>query len=196
MWHDQGVSRRPARSADPLASDGRRRAAPPLDPDALQRLALRYVERFATTRGRLVDYLRRKLRERGWAGDGDPAPEALADRFAELGYIDDRAFAEARAASMARRGLGARRVRDAFRRDGIGQEDAEAVTPAIDARAADAALAYARRKRLGPYAAVAPEREMLARQLAAMARAGHAYPLARRILDMTPGEEPDFGLLD
>lgn len=160
----------------------------------MQRLALRYVERFATTRGRLVDYLRRKLRERGWAGEGQPDPETLAERFAELGYIDDRAFAEARAASMARRGLGARRVRDAFRRDGIGQEDAEAVAPTIDARAAESALAYARRKRLGPYAAVAPDRDALARQLAAMARAGHAYPLARRILETAPGDEPDLDL--
>ncbi|KTW08260.1 RecX family transcriptional regulator, partial [Sphingomonas sanguinis] len=38
----------------------------------LERLALRYVERFATTEGKLVDYLTRKLRERGWAGEGAP----------------------------------------------------------------------------------------------------------------------------
>jgi len=176
---------------------GERRVAPPLDSGALQRLGLRYVERFATTRGRLVDYLRRKLRERGWEGEGAPDPEALADRFAELGYIDDRSYAEARAASMARRGLGARRVRDAFRRDGIEQEDADALAPDIDARAAEAALAYARRKRLGPFAASgtgsdAPaDRAVLARQLAAMARAGHAYPLARRILELPPGADTD-----
>lgn len=168
-----------------------RRAAPPLDAEGLQRIALRYVERFATTRGRLVDYLRRKLRERGWTGEAAPDPEALAERFAELGYIDDRAFAEMRAASMARRGLGARRVRDAFRRDGIGREDADAVAPDMEARAVAAALAYARRKRLGPYAAAPPDRDALARQLAAMARAGHGYSLARRILDLPPAEEVD-----
>ena len=41
------------------------RLARPLDAAALDRLALRYVERFATTRGKLADYLRRKMRERG-----------------------------------------------------------------------------------------------------------------------------------
>ena len=178
MWHDQGVARTPAAPAPAPAPGGRRerRPAPPLDADALQRLALRYVERFATTRGRLIDYLRRKLRERGWSGEAEPDPDALAERFAELGYIDDRAFAEARAASMARRGLGARRVRDAFRRDGIDGEDADALAPTIDARAAEAALAYARRKRLGPYAAEPADRDQMARRLAAMARPMRSAP--------------------
>lgn len=38
----------------------------PLDPARLERLALRYVERFATTRVKLTRYLERKVRERGW----------------------------------------------------------------------------------------------------------------------------------
>ena len=71
----------------------RRRPAPPLDAAALDRLALRYVERFATTRGKLADYLRRKVRERGWTGP-DADPQAIAERMAGLGYIDDRQFAE------------------------------------------------------------------------------------------------------
>jgi regulatory protein len=91
-----------------------RRPPSPLDVAAMERLALRYVERFATTRGKLADYLRRKIRERGW--DGEPGdPVALAEKLAELGYIDDRAFAEARASALGRRGLGARRVAGALR---------------------------------------------------------------------------------
>jgi regulatory protein len=100
----------------------------PLDAAALERLALRYVERFATTRGRLADYLKRKIREIGW--DGAPAdPAELAQRMADLGYIDDRAFAEQRAAAMQRRGLGARRVAGAFREAGIDEGDAASVSP-------------------------------------------------------------------
>lgn len=163
-----------------------RRPAPPLDQAGLDRLALRYVERFATTRGRLADYLRRKIRERGW--EGAPAdPAALAERLAGLGYIDDRAFAEARATAMARRGLGARRVTDALRHARVEADDMDAVAPEVAERAPEAALAFARRKRFGPFAAARADRELMSKQLAAMARAGHGYDLSRRILDLPPG---------
>lgn len=169
---------------------GNKRPAPPLDGDKLERLALRYVERFATTRGRLADYLRRKIRERGWEGPaGDP--DALAERMAELGYVDDRAFAEARVNAMTRRGLGARRVTDALRHARVDAEDAEAVAPDLETRAPEAALAFARRKRLGPYAREKADRDVFAKQLAAMARAGHGYELSRRILELPPGSEVD-----
>jgi regulatory protein len=167
-----------------------RRPAPPLTVLKMEELALRYVERFATTRGRLADYLRRKIRERGW--DGPPGdPDALAERMASLGYVDDRAYAEAKASALARRGLGARRVTDALRHARVEAEDADALRPDIDARAVDAALTFARRKRLGPFAAQSADRDAFAKQLASMARAGHAYELSRRILQLEPGEEVD-----
>lgn len=184
LWHNWGVS--PARP---------RRPVPPLDPPALDRLALRYVERFATTRGKLVDYLRRKLRERGWDGDAPPAPEMLAERFAALGYIDDRGYAEAKAAALGRRGLGARRVDTALLQARVDEEDRAAVEPAIAAQAIDAALAFARRKRLGPWSRAELDRMQREKQLAAMLRAGHPLELARRVLALPPGEEPDRDLL-
>lgn len=167
-----------------------RRPAPPLDPAKLERLALRYVERFATTRGRLAEYLRRKIRERGWEG-ASADPEGLAERLASLGYIDDRAFAEMRATAMTRRGLGARRVADALRHARVEADDMDAVTPEVEQQAPEAALAFARRKRFGPFAAETPDRERLAKQLAAMARAGHGFDLSRRILDLPPGANVD-----
>jgi regulatory protein len=161
-----------------------------LDEAAMERLALRYVERFATTRGRLVDYLRRKIRERGWDGaDADPA--ALAEKLADLGYIDDRAFGEARASAMARRGLGQRRVNGALRQAGIGEDDAEALAPAIEDRAMAAALTFARKKRIGPYAVEAADRVLREKQIGAMIRGGHDFSLARRIAGMSPGEDPE-----
>jgi len=171
-----------------------RRAAtppPPLDQAALERLALRYVERFATTRKRLIDYLGRKVRERGWDG---PAPDAaaIAERFAAAGYIDDRAFGEARAAALARRGLGKRRVAQALHQAGVGGEDAEAIGDQADARALDAALAYARRRRFGPWAAAAADRNARAKQMGAMLRAGHAPDLARKIVTLPPGADADL----
>ncbi|GGB18363.1 recombinase RecX [Sphingomonas metalli] len=159
----------------------------PLDAAALDRLALRYVERFATTRGKLADYLRRKMRERGW--QGEPAdPEAIAARMAERGYIDDRLFAEAQARSLTRRGLGAGRVALALRQARVGEADAASVAPAVAAAALDSALAFARRRRIGPFAAAPAERPQREKQIAAMVRAGHGFALARRIAAAAPGD--------
>jgi regulatory protein len=174
-----------------------RRPPPPLDGPQLERLALRYVERFATTRGKLASYLSRKLRERGWAGEGAPDPPAIAERMAALGYVDDRGFATARAAAMGRRGLGARRIAGAFREAGIGDDDAAAVAPAIAADAERSALAFARRRRIGPFAAAPADRAGREKALAAMLRAGHGLDMSRRIValdaDALAEFEAEFG---
>lgn len=161
---------------------------PPLDSAALERLALRYVERFSTTRAKLTDYLRRKVRERGWDGPAaDPA--TIAARLAELGYVDDRAFGEARARAMGRRGLGKRRIDAALRHAGVDEGDAEALAPAIVDQTVAAALTFARRKRIGPFAGEGADRPTREKQLGAMIRAGHDFALARRIVAMAPDED-------
>jgi len=157
---------------------------PPLDEAALERLALRYVEKFATSRGKLADYLRRKLRERGGAGDA----AAIAERMAERGYVDDDAYAEARARGLARKGLGARRVTQDLRQAGIDEDGIARATG--EASPLDAALAFARRKRIGPFARNVPDPKTREKQIAALVRAGHPYPLARGIADLPPGADP------
>lgn len=154
---------------------------PPLDPAALQAIAVRYVERYQASRARLVRLLNQKIRQRGWA-DGLPAPDvdAIADRMVALGYIDDRAFAESRARSQARRGLGRGRVRQTLSANGIDAELQGEVLSGLDSR--EAALLFARRKRLGPFGPPPADRRAEARQLAAMARAGHPQALALAII--------------
>ena len=161
----------------------------PLKPADLEWFALRYVERYATTRAKLNDYLKRKIRERGWGGEGSPDPIGLAQRMADLGYIDDRAFAEAKAGAMGRRGLGARRVRQALWLAGIEEADAAAATPIVEEDVVASAILFARRKRIGPFAREVAERPMQDRQLAAMLRAGHSPALARAIVRMAPGDD-------
>ncbi|MES2337244.1 MAG: RecX family transcriptional regulator [Pseudomonadota bacterium] len=169
-----------------------RRPPPPLDTAALERLALRYVERFATTRGKLRDYLARKVRERGWDDDRPADGAALAERMAELGYIDDRGFAQARVGALGRRGYGARRIDGALRAAGVVGDDAAAMQPVIDGQADASAIAFARRRRIGPFARGAVERPEQQRALAAMLRAGHDFDRARRIMAMTPDDVDRF----
>ena len=163
---------------------------PPLDSEALQRLALFYVGRYATTGAKLRLYLKRKVRERGWEGE-QPDFEALVDRFKSLGYIDDGAFASSRAASLQRRGYGERRVAQALQAAGIGDDDAAEANAQAREGAWEAALRFAERKRIGPFATAEPDREARQKAFAAMVRAGHSMDIVRRLLNASPGEIPD-----
>lgn len=167
-----------------------RRPPPPLDETALNTLALAYAARFATTRARLLAYLARKLKERGWAGAAPPDCAALADRLVALNYVNDRAYAGMKSRAMAARGLGHRRVGLALTADGVAPEDRDDAPD--EAAALASALAFARRKRLGPYARVAAtDPAGRQRAMAAMLRAGHAPAVARRVLALASPQEAD-----
>jgi regulatory protein len=160
----------------------RKRSPKPLDSARLEEFALAYVARFSTTATKLERYLRRKLRERGWDGEGEPRLAALVERYVELGYVDDEAFARSRSGSLLRRGYGERRVRQALGEAGIAEELRERVRPG-EAETRRAALALARRRRFGPFGGAAPDRPLREKQIAAMLRAGHPLDNARRIVD-------------
>jgi regulatory protein len=164
---------------------------PPLDSEGLERLGLFYAGRYATTRAKLAAYLRRKLRERGWSGASEPPVERLVERFADLGYVDDKGFASARSASLLRRGYGERRVQEALRGAGIAEEDSADARDISAEEALAAAHRFARRKRLGPYAASVPDRAARDRAAAAMLRAGHRLDLVRQVLAAGPEDLPD-----
>jgi regulatory protein len=159
------------------------RARPPLDSRRLEELALRYVGRYATSRAKLVSYLSRKVRERGWDGDREPDFEALADRFSELGYVDDAAYALAKSQSLTSRGYGRRRLEERLRLAGIGETEGAAARDHANANAVDAALHYAERRRIGPFASFDGDPKRREKAIAAMVRAGHSFALARAIVD-------------
>lgn len=170
---------------------GHKKPRPPLDEEALERTALFYVGRYATTRAKLGQYLSRKVRERGWKDGSEPPIAALVERMARLGYVDDAAFAAARAASLQRRGYGERRVARALEAAGIAETEAQPIRERARADALAAALRFAARRRIGPYAPAPVDREAREKALAAMARAGHPLDVARRVLDCAPGEIPE-----
>lgn len=150
-----------------------------LDSDALNRLALHYVGRYATTQAKLATYLKRKLRERDWNDDIPPDVDAIVARCAALGYVDDRQFAENRSASLGRRGYGGRRIGMALQSAGIARDIVADVMPS-DEEAVAAADAYARRKRIGQFGDHDPDPRVRNKQFAAMIRAGHSFELAKQ----------------
>lgn len=167
----------------------------PLDQRQLDEIALRYVGRCATTRAKLRQYLRRKVTERGWDGDGEADFDATIGKLAELGYVDDRGYAASAAENHNARGLGRRRLSQALRAAGIDEVDR---TEAIDrsTRAAlETALRFARRRRLGPFAAAkATDPADRQKAIAAFVRAGHEFSLTIRLLELEP--QPDCDIYD
>lgn len=162
----------------------------PLDDARLQALALHYVARYATTRARLMAYLARKLKARGWEGAAPPDLAGIAARMASLGYVDDAAWASMKAREMTTRGLGPRRVAQALHAAGVAPPAESFDNPLA------AALRHAEKKRLGPFARhPATDPASRRRALAAMLRAGHAMDIARQVL-AAPDAEAARALLE
>ena len=161
----------------------------PLDEERLRALAIRYVGRYATTRHKLKAYLVRKIRERGWGSSEAADIEGLAERFAELGYIDDALYARSKAASLLDRGYGKRRVTQALYEAGIAEGDDREALDLSDERKWEAASKYAKKKRIGPFALEQSSDEKRQKQLASFMRAGHDYTLAAKFVFAQPGEE-------
>jgi len=171
------------------AHSTQKKPAPPLDNRRLRDLALHYAGRYATTKAKLTRYLQRKIRERGWKeGETIADLEKLARDFAELGYVDDAAYAEARARSFARRGYGARRLEQDLYAAGISDDDAASARAEGENAAFTSAQTFARRKRIGPYASEIASPEKRQKQLAAFMRAGHGFDLAKQFVFAEPGD--------
>jgi regulatory protein len=167
-----------------------------LDAARLNALALGYVARFATSAGKLETYLLRKLKAppgAGWQQPDDESPDlrgevtALVARFVAAGYVDDQAFAQARSGGLQRRGYGRRHIAQALGQAGIAAEVVATALPDEQA-ARQAALALARKRRLGPFGPTPQDRPAREKQIATLLRAGHPLDSARKLVNATSME--------
>jgi len=168
-----------------------KKSRPPLDGETLQALALRYVGKYATTRAKLATYLGRKLKERGWAGERSPDVLEVAERLAGQGYIDDAGYALMKSRSLTGRGYGAGRVKQSLYAAGVEEHDRAPALDLAHREAVEAALRFAKRRRIGPFAVMQADVKVRGKALAAFVRAGHGFDLAKAILALEPGSEPD-----
>jgi regulatory protein len=169
----------------------------PADPAYLERAALHYLERFATTRGHLAQVLRRKIRRRGLAQDVTESQAeqwiaGLVEKLVRLGYVDDMGFAQARARSLHAKGRPMRAIRQGLAEKSVPADMIDQVLESMAAGPEDtdlmAAIRYVRRRRIGPARLDQPAdteaaRKALQRDMAALARAGFSYAIARRVLE-------------
>jgi len=166
-------------------------------PKSLENAALHYVGRFAATAESLRRVLMRRI-ERSARAHGTDRAEAAAwaedivTRFVRSGLVDDAAFAEARAATLHRRGTARRMIRLRLLEKGVDEDTIESALAALGEDLSDserqAALNLARRRRLGPFRPEDAREAHREKDLAALARAGFGYDVAREVID---GERAD-----
>jgi regulatory protein len=186
---------------------GRRDADPPppgpISPAWLERAALHYLERYSASIEMLRRTLVRRVHKRARARGEDP--EAFAElvtatvaRAVSAGLVDDVRFTDTRLATLRRRGTSSRGVSAKLAAKGVPREVVESAMQAerdalpdgeAEAIEAQAAHAYAKRRRLGPHRRPDIRAAHRDRDLAALARAGFSYGLARRVVDAEPDEQ-------
>ena len=200
------MARPPDTPRDGSKGDARRprRAPPPAGPaptrTKLHEAALNHLARFSATEAGLVRVLDRRIdrwaRRAAAEAPGEEPPSIAAPRAAarevaralvQSGVVDDAAYAAGRARSLTRAGRSRRAIGAHLSMKGVPQEVAQAALPEPEAELA-AALAYARRRRLGPFRRELPEGTEMAdvrrKEIGALARAGFPQPVAQQALRM------------
>ena len=170
----------------------KRRAPMKADAASLRRWALRYLDRYAASASHLRRLMDRKIAASARAHGTEPeAAQAQADALlTELiaaGILNDRAHAEQQAGALRRRGLSRKAVIARLAAKGLDGDDIQSALDEIDAPSEDpdleAAVRYARRRRLGAYRRPEERPDRRDRDLAALARQGFDRELARAVID-------------
>ena len=177
------------------------RPLPPPTGESLREAALAHLARYAATERGLLRVLTRRIDR--WARQAAEAdPDAAAEtarraraeaaevvrRLAAAGAVNDAAFAAARAARLGRAGRSRRAIGAHLAAKGVPPETARAALPDDPEAELDAALAYARRRRIGPFRTADADADARRREAAALARAGFGAEVAYRALGMGAAE--------
>jgi len=172
-----------------------RRYKPPTQ-DRLTRSALHYLERYASSTANLRRVLERKVLKACQALDLNPADyetmiNAVIEAVTRNGLVDDRSYAETKAASLRRRGGSRRKIEAQLASKGVDRDTIRKVLNSDDDSDEDAARTFARRRRLGPFHTSGNRSERRDKDLAAMCRAGFSFEIAKRIIDAEDEDHED-----
>ena len=184
----------------------RRAAGPPPNAARLREAALAHLARFAATEAGLRRVLERRVARWARAAEAEGQQReaiaataalqveivSLAKSLVAAGAVNDAAFAESRARRLARSGHSRRAIAAHLAAKGIETETAAAALPEGEETELLAALAFCRRRRVGPFARVVADATARMKALAALARGGFAQGIARRALAMDPAEAEEM----
>lgn len=179
-----------------MSEDEKRKPRPPkkVTPQVLRNKALKYLDRFASSKENLRRVLMRHVQKSAHYHQTDPKEGAewvdeLIQKLDGTLFLNDTAYAEARALSLHRRGNSPKLIHLKLREKGVSEADIafalERLKEELDQTDLErsAAISLAKRRRLGPWRLPEKRELMKDKDLAALARAGFSYDLAREIIE-------------
>ena len=165
----------------------------PITAASLERAALDYLQRYGGPSGALRKVLWRKVARVAPHHPVDREQvtrwmDELLLRLQRVGVLDDEAWATSRARTLLARGVAPALIRQRLRAKGVASEAIDAALfSLVDDNERNprllAAIAYARRRRFGPWRPSHKRAERRDKDLAAMRRAGFPYRLAVQVVD-------------
>lgn len=175
------------------------KAPPPITAAYLERATSWYLERNHTTTAHLKRLLMQRVTTSIALHGGDKAEfitlvDAEIARLVRIGLLDDAAYARDKAKSLHRRGTSASKIKAALGAKGLNHEQVGAAVATLgDSGDADpeftAAVAFARKRRLGQWRLRDVDADGARKELAKLGRAGFSYGVARRVLDVRDLDE-------
>jgi len=179
-------------------SEAKKPRVPNVTKLGLEGSALRYLERFDCTVGKLRQVLNARVRSAAKAGSEHAvaAPaiiEELLVRYQSSGLINDERFAQNFSARQRDRGASQRMIEMKLRARNVPAEVVSSLFPRGESRASEleAAQAFAKRRRLGPHRKAEDRQAYANKDLQALARAGFDFDTAKRVVGHAAADD-DF----
>jgi len=164
----------------------------------LENSALYYLQRFSTSSENLRRVMMRKI-DKSCAyhdtsrEDGAELLDQMIKRFLNSGLLDDQIYATARVNSLHRHGSSQRQIKGKLMQKGLAADIIDQALAALNSETSNpelvAAITYARRRRLGPWRDPSVRAQRQEKDLAAMARSGFSYDIARRVIEAETVEQ-------
>jgi regulatory protein len=188
----EGRSKRPSKQARKSGGDAAA-AAPELTRRKLEELALSYINRFDCTASKLKSQLRQRVRKLGGHPDAEQWIAEQVERYQSSGVLDDARFARNLSAQLTRRGKSSRAISQKLAVRGVPSELAGELMaerrqnePGAEL---EAARAFVKKRRLGPFRAPEARAQHRQKDLASLARQGFSFDTARSALAVDSSDE-------
>lgn len=155
----------------------------------LKNIALYYLKRYETSVDNLRKVLQRRVNDYVYQNKEFDKYEAFAwieeiiTDFQNYGYVNDERFTEIRIRDYISAGKSVRYIRGKLREKGIDEELVGSVLDNQEYDEQEAALKFARKKRIGPYRTEEARAEYRQKDMGTLIRAGFNYDIVIQVME-------------